>query len=538
MPPTNFKTTTATKAFTDSRNIPAATVPENRPKRNQLLFITDDVGIDMVDIYQADSFLPGTYAGFPLTPTLTSLATNGVRFRRMAVQPTCSPTRAMIECGRYGFRTGIGRTVASPGVGGITEFGYGTTAADPLEVSLARLVSARGYDTCVVGKWHLSLPNDIQDPGNVHESVHGLGYDHPEAIGYRVSRIMHWNLDRQPYPPESGGYKPGYYNFYFYDSVTGTYEAVVGTYATTYTIDKAIDAIQNQLTEPWLCVVRFHASHSPWGHPTLNTTFSGCMPPEAITHSAPGTYDANPANANRSAWDSYRAGIEAYDFEMGRMFTAMGTDLIARTDIHYVGDNGTPQPIWEAATALGVANLGSVLPQLIALNGFKGDVREAGVRVPYVVQSPIITGAPRSPRKPVSGVDIYETIRHLTTSNRNDSIPPDRSLDGVSVVPILQSNAAVASHPRTTRLSERWTPNGPPSASSDLSRGWAFKAADGATYKIIQTAGEADQMFQLFATNDNDVDPWELTPLAIGVGGAKRTQYLEGIAALEALLAS
>ena len=30
------------------------------------------------------------------------------------------------------------------------------------------------------------------------EAVHGLGYEHPEALGYRIFRGMQWNLDRLP----------------------------------------------------------------------------------------------------------------------------------------------------------------------------------------------------------------------------------------------------------------------------------------------------------------------------------------------------
>lgn len=39
------------------------------------------------------------------------MAENGLLFRNAWAQPSCSPTRATILTGRYGFRTGIGKPI-------------------------------------------------------------------------------------------------------------------------------------------------------------------------------------------------------------------------------------------------------------------------------------------------------------------------------------------------------------------------------------------------------------------------------------------
>lgn len=538
MPSSNSKTVPPAQPFKDSTTPPPGTFGEDRPRRNVLLFIGDDYGNDMIASYRVDSFLPADFAAHPLTPTLESMISSGVRFRRMAVQPSCTPTRAEIETGRYGFRTGIGTVTTGAAAGAVTELGFGPGSVVPLEVTLPRLLAARGYSSGRVGKWHIALPNDAQDPGFVHEPVHGLGWEHPIALGYDHFAGTFWNLDRQPYPGASGGFLPGHYNYFWWDSSTGIQEQVVGVYSTTKIIDEAIEMVTSRLPEPWVCVVAFNAAHSPFGPATGGASHSGCMPPADLIHSAPGTYDANPANPNRSLWDSFRASIEAIDFEMGRMLTTMG-DMAARTDVLFIGDNGTPSAVWQAATDLGVSNLGTILPNLLSVNRFKSTVYEAGIRVPYVVSSPIVRAAPRSTQRIMDAPDVFETIRHLTASDRDASVPVGRALDGLSHVPILQLGAANAFHPRRWRLAQRWSPNGPPSASDSLQSGFArISDIDGVTYKLVRRAGEPDELYRLYQANIADQDPWEQTPLAFGPGDTYRAQYLEIVDALAEVMSS
>ncbi len=68
---------------------------------NVLLIIADDWGVDSHGLY-------GIVSSTPPTPTIDSLATEGVRFLRAWSNPVCSPTRATILTGRYSFRTGVG----------------------------------------------------------------------------------------------------------------------------------------------------------------------------------------------------------------------------------------------------------------------------------------------------------------------------------------------------------------------------------------------------------------------------------------------
>ena len=69
---------------------------------NILLIIGDDMGNEAFSCF-------GLSDNPAKTPTLDDLCDQGVRFDNFWSQPVCSPTRATMLTGRYGFRTGVGR---------------------------------------------------------------------------------------------------------------------------------------------------------------------------------------------------------------------------------------------------------------------------------------------------------------------------------------------------------------------------------------------------------------------------------------------
>ncbi|MYJ94537.1 MAG: sulfatase-like hydrolase/transferase, partial [Proteobacteria bacterium] len=166
--------------------------PDGSPP-NILVILGDDMGVETLA-----SFGVGTQT--PRTATLDALAERGVRFSNMWSQAMCSPTRATILTGRYGFRTGVGGPTGDniargpmpeppPVPAGVVEFGMGTGmgmgtrgafvgSADsgrwgitPDEFTLTQALAERpdlGYDKAAIGKWHLSdVRNGWQDHPNL-----------------------------------------------------------------------------------------------------------------------------------------------------------------------------------------------------------------------------------------------------------------------------------------------------------------------------------------------------------------------------------
>jgi arylsulfatase A-like enzyme len=181
-------------------------------------------------------------------------------------------------------------------------------------------------------------------------------------------------------------------------------------YATTDTVNDAI-ALAEKLPEPWLIIVSFNAAHFPFHVP----------PPDL--HSVAGL--RRPSDQKDLA---RRAMIEAMDTEIGRLTAALEK---RRPVIFFMGDNGT-------------AGRG------------KGTLREAGVRVPLIVNAPSVVEPGRRVRGLASVTDLFATLVELAgIANPSPELP----MDSVSLVPYFRSTDPSA--PREWLLAEEFTPNGP-----------------------------------------------------------------------------
>src|ERR1043165_1835604 len=78
---------------------------------NILLIIADDYGADSSSLYNSTN----NGASLPPTPNIEALAHSGVVFKNAYANPICSPTRACLITGRYGFRTGVGDVILGAG---------------------------------------------------------------------------------------------------------------------------------------------------------------------------------------------------------------------------------------------------------------------------------------------------------------------------------------------------------------------------------------------------------------------------------------
>src|SRR5688572_450428 len=111
---------------------------------NIIYIMSDDMGYGDLSGYGRKDYR---------TPNLDNLAAQGVKFvNAYSAAAVCTPTRAAFMTGRYPARTPVG--LMEP----ITteEEVNGLTSQYP---SVATLMKAAGYETALIGKWHLgSLP--------------------------------------------------------------------------------------------------------------------------------------------------------------------------------------------------------------------------------------------------------------------------------------------------------------------------------------------------------------------------------------------
>jgi arylsulfatase A-like enzyme len=135
---------TSCKESTSEDNAQSNT--ENRP--NIILILADDLGFSDL----------GCYGGEINTPNLDQLAHNGLRFTQFYNTSRCCPTRASILTGLYNHQAGIGHMTNDAGTpsyrGHLTEN----------TVTIAEALKQTGYQTGMVGKWHVSNTVVQDDP--------------------------------------------------------------------------------------------------------------------------------------------------------------------------------------------------------------------------------------------------------------------------------------------------------------------------------------------------------------------------------------
>ena len=109
-------------------------------KPNVLIFLADDMGWGDVSANGNPNHA---------TPSIDSIAKDGVKLDRFYVCPVCSPTRAEFLTGRYHPR------------GGVKGVSTGQERLNLDERTLADAFKAAGYRTGAFGKWHNCLAKSV-----------------------------------------------------------------------------------------------------------------------------------------------------------------------------------------------------------------------------------------------------------------------------------------------------------------------------------------------------------------------------------------
>lgn len=168
------------------------------------------------------------------TPNIDRLAEEGMRFTRcMVTNSICGPSRATILTGKYSHLNGF--------------YFNEDTEFDGSQVTFPKLLQAGGYETSIIGKWHLG-----SEP---------TGFDHWEVL-------------------------PGQGVYYQPDFRTPKGVHIEDGYVTDVITDKAIQWLgeQRDTSKPFLLMVQHKAAHREWSPPVKYLElFEGVTFPEPAT---------------------------------------------------------------------------------------------------------------------------------------------------------------------------------------------------------------------------------------------------------------
>ena len=154
--------------------VPFTSVFGQQQKPNVVLIYVDDLGYGDLGSYGATKIK---------TPNLDALASDGIRFTNgHATAATCTPSRYSLMTGNYPFRqTGTGILP-----------GDAKLIIPQDKVTLPKVFKQAGYQTAVIGKWHLGLGDQVDKDWN------GSIKPGPLEVGFDYSFIFPATADRVP----------------------------------------------------------------------------------------------------------------------------------------------------------------------------------------------------------------------------------------------------------------------------------------------------------------------------------------------------
>jgi arylsulfatase A-like enzyme len=316
--------------------VPNARCDETPPRPNIVYLLADDLGWADVSFH----------GGEIKTPHLDALAVSGTRLEQYYVQSVCTPTRAAFLTGRYPYRLGLQVGVVRPWAQ------YGLSLE---ERTLPQALGEAGYDTAIVGKWHLGhfAPEYLPTRrGFAHQYGHYNG-----AIDYFThvrDGGLDWHRDDQALREEG--------------------------YSTELIAKEAVRILATRDPQkPLFLYVPFNAVHAP--------------------HQVPDKYRQGYTQLAEPR-QTYAAMVTALDEAVGQIIAELDRQgLRDKTLVVFHSDNGGPNP--------------GVVTSNGPLRGGKATLYEGGVRVPAVASWPGHIPAGASVEQPVHVVDWYPTLLKL-----------------------------------------------------------------------------------------------------------------------------
>ena len=335
------------------------------PRPNVLFILADDLGYGDLSCYGRPDYR---------TPVLDALAGDGVKFMSAyAAAPVCTPTRCALVTGRYPQRLDVG--LHEPLTGNHLDKGL-----PPDHPTVASLVKANGYDTALIGKWHLGWKPEFGPNRHGYEEFFGILSGAGDYFTHQSSDSKAPDLWENLAPVERVGYM------------------------TDLLSDRAVQFVARPRTKPFLLSLHYTAPHAPWEGPEDAAIGHASHGPGPMT-------DGGSLKVFASMMTSMDAGI-------GRVLQALRrANLDRQTLVVFTSDNGGERysfnwpfsfqktHLWEGGTRVpAIARWPGVIPPGRTTN-------QAAITMDWTATILAVTGTSPDPAYPLDGEDLMSVCQ-------------------------------------------------------------------------------------------------------------------------------
>jgi arylsulfatase A-like enzyme len=323
--------------------------------------MTDDMGYGDLSGYGRKEYK---------TPNLDKLATQGIKFTNAyAAAPLCTPSRTAFMTGRYPARTPVG--LMEPLTSSKKDSAFGLTTEYP---SIATLMKTGGYETALIGKWHLGVLPQHSPVKNGFDYFFGIRSGSADYISHKGDARTHdlYENDKLVYPEG---------------------------YLTDLFTQKVVGFIKQKHDKPFFLTVTYNAPHWPWQGPDDKP------------------YEDSASFRNGGSPKIYAAMMKSLDDGIDSIMKTLDAENLSnQTIVIFTNDNG-----------------GERYSDNGGLTNSKGTLWEGGIRVPAFVRWPGKIKAGTITEQAVVTMDWSATILSAGGVKPDAGFP----LDGIDLMPIL-----------------------------------------------------------------------------------------------------
>ena len=330
-----------------------------------------------------------------VTPHLDELFKSGAYLKNaFTVTPVCSPSRASLLTSRYGSELGI--------TDWINPRREPTLGLAPETPAWPQFLSAAGYKTGLVGKWHLGLQDEY------HPSVFG----YQTFMGFRGGG----NSVKNPKLEKNGEVK--------------VFEGLTMDILT----DNAIAFVKSHTKEPFALSLHYRAPHAPW----LPVTEEDGEPYTDREMKVPHPdYPKLDTERVKRMMREYLSSVRGVDRNVGRFLAVLdelklsdNTIVIFTSDHGYnMGHNG----IWHKGNGHWVLTEPPAATANIPKNQ-RPNMYDNSIRVPTAIRWPSVIKPGTVIEQTVTNLDWFPTLLSMAEIQ----LPADVKLRGRNIVPVLK----------------------------------------------------------------------------------------------------